>query len=164
MAFLQICRRRQAVFEGATNSLERLLTHRCFHSSCIPHRHLQNGSVCLGKNCTDLEYFRYLYVHALHSRGTCYYYYSLYIIIEDRMTCKCLGWLKRVYDLGLGAEPPCTKRCWVPLIHPLPQVADSWTLSAYGKLPLLSVNCGYEWVNQENINKYHKRYSVNLDI
>ncbi|KAJ7360299.1 hypothetical protein OS493_016929 [Desmophyllum pertusum] len=47
MAFLQICRRRQAVFEGATNSLERLLTHRCFHSSCIPHRHLQNGSVCL---------------------------------------------------------------------------------------------------------------------
>lgn len=49
MAFSQICRRQQPVFEGVTCSLQRLVSGRSFYSSYTLHRHVQNEPVCLGK-------------------------------------------------------------------------------------------------------------------
>lgn len=51
MAFLQICRRQQAVFEGVTYSLQRLVARRSFHSSSTLHCSVQNQPVCPGKSC-----------------------------------------------------------------------------------------------------------------
>ena len=49
MAFLQICRRHQAVFEGVTCSLQHLETRKSFYSSLTLHRSVQNQPVCPGK-------------------------------------------------------------------------------------------------------------------
>lgn len=50
MALLQISRR-QALFEGVTHSLKRVVTRRSFCSSCTLHRSVQNQPVCPGKTC-----------------------------------------------------------------------------------------------------------------
>ena len=50
MAFLQISRR-QALVEGVTNTLQRLVTGRRFYSSCTLHCAVQNQPVCPGKTC-----------------------------------------------------------------------------------------------------------------
>ena len=84
MAFLQICRRHQAVFESASHSFKSLLTARRFYSSCTLHRYAQNGAVSSGKTCTGKKYVL-----------------IFFSILFVNCTCSCVRSIKSINPLHL---------------------------------------------------------------
>ena len=82
MAFLQICRRHQVLFKGASYSVERFLIGRSSCSCRVLHVHVQSKLLRSGK-----EYMR-LFVSSLE--GSCLYIHCLADLTPYRSLHMCL--------------------------------------------------------------------------